>query len=150
MQDVERPEKRIIRMAARKYGDQNGVDKPARKSSSVGADMDAAFRGYINLQLSDAQKEAYVKWSASASLWEALEFHTGDGVNLSLKLDPKGGGFLASATQRRATSPNAGLVVTARGRDATTAWGRVLYCLTVLSHAERWEDMQPLASPDRW
>jgi hypothetical protein len=74
----------------------------------------------------------------------------GDGVNLSLKLDPKGGGFLASATQRRADSPNAGLVVTARGRDAATAWGRCLFCLALLGHKERWEDTQPLANPDRW
>lgn len=137
-------------MARLKYGDQNGKDKPAREPGKVGTSYDAAFRGYINLNLSEAQKAAYDTWAGSASLWEALEFHTGDGVNLSLKLDPKGAGFLASATQRRVSSPNAGLVVTARGRDATTAWGRVLYCLTVLSHSERWEDTQPLANPDRW
>lgn len=132
------------------YEDRNGKDKPARKQSEVGNAYDAAFRGYINLNLSDEQKEAYVKWAESASFWEALEFHTADGVNLSLKVEPKSGGFLASATQRRAGSPNAGLVVTARGKDASTAFGRVLYCLTVLSRKEKWEDTQPLADPDRW
>lgn len=132
------------------YGSQNGVDKPPRKQGAMAGKYDAAFRGYINLNLTDEQKATYDAWASGASLWEALEFHVADGVNISLKIDPKGGGFLASATQRREDSPNGGLVVTARGRDAATAWGRVLFCLTVLSHAERWEDVQPLANPDRW
>jgi hypothetical protein len=132
------------------YGTQNGVDKPHKKQGAVGTVDNAQFRGYINLNLSDDQKAAYETWAASASFWEALEYNVSSGVNLSLKVDPKGGGFLASATQRRESSPNAGLCVTARGRDAGTAWGRVLYCLTILNHAERWEDVQPLANPDRW
>jgi hypothetical protein len=137
-------------MAKGSYGSQNGVDKPPRKQGGVGKGYDAPFRGYINLNLSDEQKAAYDKWAASSSLWEALEFNVAAGVNISLKLDPKSEGFLASATQRAEASPNAGLVVTARGRDAATAWGRVLYCLTVLNRKERWEETQPVADPDRW
>jgi hypothetical protein len=137
-------------MARKATGDTDGSDFSPRKPKSVGGTMDAQFRGYVNLNLSDDQKAGYEKWSTSASFWEALEFQVGEGVNLSLKLDPKGDGYLASATQRRAGSPNAGLVVTARGRDAATAWGRCLFCLTILSKHERWEETQPLANPDRW
>jgi hypothetical protein len=133
-----------------RYGDTDGKNKPARKPSGVGGGMDAAFRGYINLQLSADQKAAYEDWSGSASLWEALQGFCSDGVNLSLKLDPRSEGYIASGTQRRESSPNAGLVVTARARDAGTALGRLLFSLTILSHAERWEDMQPIADPDRW
>jgi hypothetical protein len=132
------------------YSDKNGKDKPAPKTPAVAAKHDAQFRGYINVQLDDVQKEAYDKWSQSASLWEVLEASVESGINLSLKLDPKGAGCLASATQRNPSSPNAGLVVTARGRDAGTAWGRVLYILAILGRKERWEDTQPLANPDRW
>jgi len=132
------------------YGSQNGKDKPARKSGGVGALYDAPFRGYINLSLSDEQKATYVAWEQSASLWETLEGAVADGVNLSLKIDPKGSGFLASATQRRASSPNAGLVVTARGSSAAVAWGRVLFCLAILARKQKWEDTQPVADPDRW
>lgn len=132
------------------YSSKNGKDKPAAKSGAVAEKYDAAFRGYVNLNLSAEQKATYDKWASSASLWEVLEAQVADGVNLSLKIDPKGTGFLASATQRRSGSPNAGLVVTARGRDAATAWGRVLFCLALLSHKERWEDTQPVADPDRW
>lgn len=121
-----------------------------KQQGKVGESYDATFRGYINVALSDEQKEAFGKWGASSSVWEILEASVSDGVNLSLKLDPKGDGYLASATQRRVGSPNAGLVVTARGKDASTAWGRCLYILAILSHKERWEDTQPLANPDRW
>jgi hypothetical protein len=130
--------------------DRNYKEKPARKPSAVGTGDDAQFRGYVNLSLSDEQKASYEAWAASASIWEALEANVADGVNLSLKRDPKSEGFLASATQRRSASPNAGLVVTARGRDAATAWGRVLFCLAILGRKERWEDTQPVANPDRW
>jgi hypothetical protein len=132
------------------YADKNGKDRPSKRTRKVGTGYDAEFRGYINLQLTDEQKLAYVKWAESSSLWEVLEASVSSGVNLSLKLDPKGHGCLASATQRAEASPNAGLVVTARGKDAGTAWGRVLFCLALLSHKDRWEDTQPLADPDLW
>lgn len=131
------------------YERKNGVNKPTRKQGEVGKD-NAEFRGYINVNLSDEEKARYSAWGQSASVWEALEFQVADGVNLSLKREKGGESFLASATQRRADSPNAGLCVTARGRDAATAWGRVLFILTILSKAERWEDTQPMADPDRW
>lgn len=137
-------------MARKSYGSQNGVDRPPVSSGGVATSYDAPFRGYINVQLSDAQKATYEQWCASASYWETLEFSVADGINVSLKIEPKSGGYIASATQRRAGSPNAGLVVTARGKDASTALGRVIFILAILSHAERWEDIQPLANPDRW
>lgn len=136
-------------MSVRK-GDTDGFQKSARKSDPVGGLDNAEFRGYINLELSDAQKQTYTAWATSASFWEALEGFTHDGVNISLKRERKTGGFIASATQRDPNSPNAGLCVTARGKDAATAWGRVLFCLTVLSKKGRWEDTQPLSNPDRW
>ena len=137
-------------MAKRGYGSQNGFDKPAPKQGKVGESYDAPFRGYVNVNLSDEQKAVYDTWAVSSSFWEQLQASVEDGVNLALKLDPKGTGYLASATQRRASSPNAGLVVTARARDAATAWGRCLFILAYLGRKERWEDTQPIADPDRW
>jgi hypothetical protein len=132
------------------YADKNGKERPAKNSGKVGKGYDAPFRGYINLNLSDEQKDAWLKWSESQSFWDALAHHVADGVNLAVKVDPKGTGFLSSATQRREDSPNAGLVVTARGRDAAVALSRCVYCLVVLGHKDRWEETQPLADPDRW
>ena len=136
-------------MAVRK-GDTDGPQRSPSKQGKVDALDNAEFRGYVNLNLSEDEKERYPAWAASGAYWEALEGFTEAGVNLSLKRERKTGGFLASGTQRAADSPNAGLCVTARGRDASTALGRLLFCLTILSKKERWEDTQPLANPDRW
>lgn len=121
-----------------------------RKSKSVGEGYDAEFRGYINLELSPGEKDVYDEWATTAAYWAVLEAQVTDGVNLSLKFDPRKGGYLASGTQRRIGSENAGLVVTARARDAATALGRLLYVLAILGRSPRWEDTQPLADPDRW
>lgn len=136
-------------MSVRK-GDTDGANKSSRKSSTVGGVDNAEFRGYINLDLTEDQKATYPAWAASEAFWSALEAFTEGGVNLSLKRERKTGGFMASATQRDPESVNAGLCVTARGKDAATAFGRVLFCLTLLSKKERWEDVQPMSNPDRW
>lgn len=136
-------------MATKAFGD-NGKSKPTGKPSAVGEAYDAPFRGYVNLSLTDDEKAASVSWCDSGSLWETFSFVVEDGVNLSIKRDPKSDGYIASATQRRSGSPNAGLVVTARGREAVVAFGRVLFCLAILYRKERWEDTQPIANPDRW
>ena len=131
------------------YADKDGKERPARKQGEMGTDWDAPFRGYINLDLDAGAKAKYPAWAESQAFWEALEYNTAAGVNFSLKWEIKKACFLASGTQRNPASPNAGLVVTARGRDAATAWGRLLYCLTILNRNERWEVTQPLADPDR-
>lgn len=150
---VERAPRSLIReikiMSVRK-GDTDGAQKPTRKQDKLGRLGNAAFRGYLNLNLSDQQKERYPAWATSAAYWEALEGFVEAGVHISLKIETRPSGFLASGTQRDPESPNAGLCVTARGKDASTALGRLLYCLTILNQRERWEDIQPLANPDRW
>jgi len=134
----------------RGYEEKDAREKPSRKPGKVGEVHDAPFVGYINLQLDADQKASFDAWFASASFWDAYNYQVGDGINVAVKLDPKQEGFLASATQRRPSSPNAGLVVTARARQADIALGRLVYCLTILSHAEKWTDLQPVADPDRW
>lgn len=131
------------------YARKNGVDKSPRKQSGVGKD-DAPFRGYINLTLLPAEKEAFPEFAASDAVWSVLERHVADGENISIKRVKGEEGFLASATQRRADSVNAGLVVTARGREAAVAFLRLVYTLVLLERAESWEETQPMADPDRW
>lgn len=137
-------------MGVKPYGSQNGVDKPSRKPSKVGEGYDAPFRGYINVNLSAEQKAVFLGWADSQSVFEVLERSVSSGIGIAVKRDPKGTGFLASATQRAENSPNAGLVVTARASGSWLAVARCLFCIAVLDHAERWEDVQPLADPDRW
>lgn len=137
-------------MANNDYSSKNGKDKPTRKPGKVGEGYDAPFRGYINLNLSPEEKQAYVKWAEGASFWDQFSAFVRDGVNISVKYEAKADTFLCSATQRRESSPNAGLVVTARGGNPDIALTRCVYCLVLLAHSERWEDTQPVADPDRW
>jgi len=130
--------------------DTDGSDKPVRKQSTVGSVDGASFRGYINLQLNEAEKAAWASMYSSGDLWDILDASVTLGVQYSLKRDLKSGGYMASATQRDPGSPNAGLCVTARGKTATIAFSRVLFSVGVLDRTERWEDTQPLADPDRW
>lgn len=121
----------------------------ARKDKPVPLD-DAVFRAYINVSLSAEQKEGYDDWVVSEYYWPMFDHMVSSGVNLSVKREPKTGGFVASGTMRDPESPNAGLVVTARGGDGATAFGRLLYTLAYLSTSERWEDIQPVVGADHW
>lgn len=131
------------------YANKNGKDKPARKQVPVDKD-NADFRGYINLNLSDEQKQHFDVWRESAAPFDTLDAFVADGVNLALRREKGGESFLASATQRRVDSVNAGLCVTARGRDPWTALSRLLFVLTTLGIRDSWESKQPIANPDRW
>lgn len=106
------------------------------------------FRGFINLDLSDQQKAEFPAWFDSQDFGEALSYHAYSGVVLSVKVDTKSGGFMASATQKNVDSVNSGLAVTARASNALTAMERLVYVLALLG--EDWEATQPRAQGDRW
>lgn len=127
-----------------------GYKKSSRKPGALGKGYDAEFRGYINLALSASDKERFGSWVSSPDAAESLNAFVSDGVNISIKIDPKSEGFMASGTQRRADSPNAGLVATARAKTPELALWRVVYMLSLLYTTGYWEDRQPIADPDRW
>lgn len=132
------------------YATKNGKEKPVNKSRALGKAEEADFRGYINLNLSPEEKEAYLSWAEPNTVFTVLGNAVEDGVHLSVRGDRQTSGYIASATQRRASSPNAGLCVTMRASDPVKALGRLLYGLAILARSERWEDTVPLADPDRW
>jgi len=136
MGKVQNEKEQMVRMAG-------GAPKAVREA--VGS---AEFRGFINLDLSDEQKAAFPGWLDSIVQADFMDDYCKDGVVLSVKADSKGGGYMASATQKRVGSANAGLACTARARDSVTALQRLLYTLALLG--SDWEKTQPLANPDRW
>lgn len=137
-------------MSREKVGHTDRKPRAEPKSGFGGSGDNAEFRGYINLSLSAEEKANWLEWSATPDVWSCLDAQVALGVNISLKREKGGELFVGSATQRDASSQNAGLVVTARGSSPGVALTRVLYCLVVLSRSDRWEDTQPVADPDRW
>jgi hypothetical protein len=113
-----------------------------------GQEPNGGFRGFINLDLSDEQKAAFPAWFDSQDFGETLSYHAFSGVVLSVKKDAKGGGFMASATQKDVGNVNSGLAVTARAANALTAMERLVYILALLG--DDWEETQPRAQGDRW
>jgi len=136
-------------MASKTFGDE-GKKRKTAANSAAGSGGQAEFRGYINLALSEEEKKAYSKWADPAAVFAVFAAAVSDGVNISVKPDVRGDGYMSSATQRRETSVNAGICVTARASDPVTSFGRLMYILSILSRAESWEATQPLANPDRW
>lgn len=108
----------------------------------------ADFRGYVNLDLSDEQKAAFPAWFDSQDFGPTLSYYASAGVVLSVKVDTKSGGFMASATQKAVGNVNSGLATTARASDALTALERLVYILAILG--DDWERTQPRAQGDRW
>lgn len=135
-------------MVKRITGDTDGKDRN-KAAAAVVAD-DAAFVGYINVTLTDTEKEGLESWVVNGGVWATLEYSVEDGVNISVKREVKSGGYLASATQRRPNSPNAGLCVTARAKEPSMAFSRLLYTLDILNRSESWTDTAAVANPDRW
>jgi len=127
-----------------------GGAKSPRKQGAVGEKYDAEFRGFINLDLPEEQRARFDVWVTTANAYDMFDVAVADGVVLSVKLDTKSDGYLASATQRRVASPNAGLVVTARAKTPQVALWRLVFCLYILSVDPSWEATQAIANPDRW
>lgn len=130
--------------------DKKAEGKPAGKSNPVGDMYEAPFRGYVNVNLSEADRRDFDVWEQTTAVWDVLEAAAADGIRVSVKWSPKEKCFVGSATQLRSGSPNAGLVVTARGRTAGKAFSRALYCVFFLGTEKPWEVKVPIADPDRW
>jgi len=127
-------------------------DTGLRESETVAPRMDhynAVFRGYINVNLSEEQRDHLPTWLEQADVERLCKAYCATGLVLSMKLDAKTGNFMASATQRNEQSHNAGLAVTARANSPVKALQRLLYILDILGSG-KWEDVQPMADPDRW
>lgn len=135
-------------MVKRITGDTDGREV-GKKTAPVTPD-DAPFVGYINVTLTPDEKAGLESWERGGGLWAVFGSAITDGVNVSIKREVKSGGYLASATQRRPNSPNAGLCVTARAKDPALAFSRLMYTLDILARSENWTDTADVANPDRW
>jgi len=136
-------------VAPKDFGEKGKGDSAAKRGAVDKGD-DAPFRGYINLNLTAEEKLAFAGWYTADVALSVLGVQVAGGVNVAVKPDPKGEGFLASATQRRRSSVNAGLCVTARAGSPELSLGRLTYILAILERSESWEETQPIADPDRW
>lgn len=133
---------------------QNDRAQSAREDKKVAAAAAkkavADWRGYINVTLTEAQKAELADWQAGGLPWVTLDDAARSGCVVSVKFEDGRGNFLASVTQRNAASVNAGLCITARGREAGIALMRVLFLLSHVGVLNDWAEAHPVAGDDIW
>lgn len=82
------------------------------------------FVGYVNYNISKAEKAKYLKWVAELDsdwFWSELSRLIGHGFKFSCKPDTYGGGVQAALTCSDSGSNDDGLVLTARAPDTANA-----------------------------
>lgn len=112
--------------------------------------QDGAWRGYVNIPLSAADKDSMAVWYDENPLESVLAYLCGSGIVLSCKFLGAESTFLASATMRDAANSNAGYTVTARSSDALRAIMRVLYTVSLAGVSSDWSMYANTAGADRW
>lgn len=133
---------------ARRHGEP-GATPPPSVPNTLAIRYSAEFVGFVNVSLTDEEKAEYEDWSVDANLWAWLNEVAADGGVVSIKLDPKSGGFMAALTHRRVGGVNEGRCVTMRSKDAAVALMRLMFvCETKLP--ERWSDYLQERGGDQW
>lgn len=90
----------------------------------------AQWAGYVNVELTRDDKDEFWKWYEKGMLWEDLASNLEMGRKFSFYIDEKDGSAVASVFERDTQSPNAGLTVTMRGREAMSALARVVWVVS--------------------
>lgn len=127
--------------------------KPARSTISpahTGGDrFNAAYKGFVNFNPSQAQKEDFSQWADATDFWETLDTHLRLGRKFGVNMDKDGKTFCATLMERDRESPNAGLIATARAlRPDVAAW-RLFYYVGEL-FPEDWNEIGGNEQLDRW
>lgn len=109
----------------------------------------APYKGFVNFNPTDAQKDAFVEWADSAEPFLLIDTHLVLGRKVSFALDKDMQTVTASCMERDTLSVNAGLIATARGRSTEIALFRLMFYLGVL-FPEDWNELHTTPQLDRW
>jgi len=111
--------------------------------------LKAEWKGYINYEWSDAAKERFAVWLDETNLFNELDAHTAKGRKFTTGYDAYHKCMVATCFERDINSPNAGYIVTARGKEASTAQARLLYLISEEMPHE-WTKPSVIADVDKW
>jgi len=109
----------------------------------------AEFKRFANVELNADDKERFIVWASANNFFEVMEKHASRGRTLNVKRDFKQQCYLATSLERDTLSPNAGVMVSARGRTPDMAQWRLLYILDSFFDGKQWESYVDI-SDDKW
>ena len=124
-------------------------DKTEGETDELANRLKADFKGYVNFEWTDDQKEAFSIWALEFNFWDELNAQTGKGRRITTGYDAYHNCQVASCFERDINSPNAGYICTARGLDAATAVSRLLYLISELMPDE-WIKPKSKPKQDLW
>jgi|SRR5215208_2572185 len=118
-------------------------------ASTNGDKFSAPYKGFVNFNPSQSQKEDFSEWADATDFWETLDSHLRLGRKFGVTQDKDGKTFCATLMERDVTSPNAGLIATARAlRPDVAAWRLFFYVGELFP--KDWNTIEGLSQSDRW
>lgn len=102
--------------------------RDAARRKRKGAPDDTAWRGFVQCELSDLDKQHVRELlAAGETAWEYLLALVVEGYKLTLSFDYSNSSWVASLTCKRSSDPNVGLTLTARGGTVVGAMVALFY-----------------------
>lgn len=102
--------------------------REAARARRKGASDDVAWRGFVQCELSDLDKQHVRELlAAGETAWEYLLALAVEGYKLTLSFDHGNSSWVASLTCKRSSDPNVGLTLTARGGTVVGAMVALFY-----------------------
>lgn len=129
------------------------TDGPASaKSSSKRKTLQRAeFVGYANVTFDDAAKQRFEGWATQEGLFEeALAESVADGWQFTLKTDTNSGSSMVSVSRWDGGHPQAGIILTVRGRTPYVALWRGVWALTDYLAYDLLAATLPVRTRDDW
>lgn len=124
-------------------------NKTEENAHPLAGKLNAEWKGYINYEWSDAAKERFAVWLDETNIFDELDAHAAKGRKFTTGFDAYHKCMVATCFERDANSPNAGYIVTARGKTASIAQARLLYLICEEMPVE-WSKPAVNAPEDKW
>jgi hypothetical protein len=117
-----------------KMAGKNG--RTTNKATKSPRDERAPFVGYVNITLTEKDKEDFTAWRNDPQLWDEAYLETlASGYQLTLKYDPANDAYSCSISCWDASHEDAGIIYTGR---SDLPFGAVEKCIYVLTRKLAW------------
>lgn len=124
--------------------------RKGKGATSSKAAIEAPFVGYLNVDLTDKEKEGFIDFVEGDNFGEWLEYFCVLGWRVSVKYRQSEATHLASAMCTAVDHKLAGYVITARSAASLKAFHRVVYILWLLHQTNRQIPLPGASEEDAW
>lgn len=131
-----------------KKGMSNGKDTRTNETKLKNR-YSAEFIGFVNYEPTSDDREAFVAVNMDARFWEFYQLELDRGRKLGVSHDYANSSAVATLMERDKESPNAGLILSCRGKTGYTAMARLLF-LSNFVLVNGWRSKPLEIDDDQW